>query len=99
MSDPEAKPPLSLSADEFRRLGHLVVDRIADYRKGLATRRVLCDVAPGDLLAALPIDPPEQPQGFEAVLDDLERLILPALTVAAAGNAIAGFESTRADTT
>ncbi|MEZ6038344.1 MAG: aminotransferase class V-fold PLP-dependent enzyme [Planctomycetota bacterium] len=69
-----------MSAEEFRRLGHRVVDWIADYRAGVAARDVLCDTEPGDLLAALPSTPPEHPEGFEQVLDDLDRLLLPRLS-------------------
>ena len=80
MSEPMSDPSLSLSADEFRRLGHRVVDWIADYRAGVSARSVQCATSPGELLAALPAAPPERPQGFEAVLADLERLVLPRLS-------------------
>jgi aromatic-L-amino-acid decarboxylase len=64
--------------EEFRRFGHRVVDWIADYRAGVATRPVQTNAAPGDLLAALPVDPPEHGEGFDAVLRDLDTLLLPA---------------------
>ncbi|MBL8756066.1 MAG: aspartate aminotransferase family protein [Planctomycetes bacterium] len=67
-----------MSPEEFRRFGHRVVDWIADYRAGVAARPVQTTAAPGDLLAALPHEPPEQGEGFEAVLRDLDALLLPA---------------------
>lgn len=69
-----------MDAEEFRRLAHTVVDWIADYRAGTAQRPVQTTVQPGELLAQLPLTPPRQPEGFEAVLHDLDRLIVPALS-------------------
>lgn len=69
----------SLTPDEFRRLGHLVVDWLADHRARAASRPVTVDVEPGALLARLPAEPPERPEGFEAVLQDVERLLVPHL--------------------
>lgn len=68
-----------MSADEFRRLGHLVVDWLADYRQNVAQRPVSCTSEPGALLARLPEDPPAQPEGFEALLRDMDDLIVPNL--------------------
>ncbi|MFK7739867.1 MAG: aspartate aminotransferase family protein [Planctomycetota bacterium] len=68
-----------LSPEEFRRLGHLVIDWIADYRQNAESQPVTVDVEPGALLAQLPQDPPEQPEGFEALLKDLDTLIVPHL--------------------
>lgn len=71
---------LSMDAEEFRRMAHRVVDWIADYRRDLEARPVCARAAPGDLLARLPPAPPRAPEGFEAVLADLDRTILPALS-------------------
>lgn len=79
MTDSPTASPLSMSPEEFRRLGHLVVDWIADYRTRVATLPVQTNVAPGDLLAQLPTTAPEHGEGFAAVLHDVERLLLPAL--------------------
>jgi len=68
-----------MTPEEFRRFGHEVVDRIADYRATLAARPVLTRVEPGALRAELPAEPPEQPQPFADVLADVERLIVPHL--------------------
>lgn len=69
-----------MSTDEFRRLGHRVVDWIADYRDRAAGLPVQTGVTPGDVLAQLPPNAPEQPEGFDAVLRDLETMVLPALS-------------------
>lgn len=80
MSELPPAPPLSMSPEEFRRHGHRVVDWIADYRTRVAGLPVETGAHPGDVLAALPLAPPEQPEGFDAVLRDLDALLLPALT-------------------
>ena len=65
--------------EEFRALAHSVVDWIADYRAGLADRPVQPQVEPGSVRSALaPL--PEQPQPFDALLDELDRVVVPAST-------------------
>ncbi len=69
-----------MTPDEFRRFGHRVVDFIADYRAGVAARPVMSPVEPGALKAQLPKAPPDAPESFEAVLRDVQSLILPGLS-------------------
>ena len=69
-----------MTPDEFRRYGHQLVDWIADYREGLAKRPVLEKVEPGAIKAALPATPPEQPEAMQALIEDLDRLVMPGLT-------------------
>jgi aromatic-L-amino-acid/L-tryptophan decarboxylase len=69
-----------MTPEEFRAIGHRLVDWVADYRAGLDKRPVMAQTAPGDVKAQLPAAPPERPEGFEAVFRDLERVILPGLT-------------------
>jgi aromatic-L-amino-acid decarboxylase len=69
-----------MDAEEFRRLGHRVVDWIADYRATTSDRPVMSRVEPGSIRAALPASPPERGEPFEAVLADLERVVVPGLS-------------------
>jgi aromatic-L-amino-acid decarboxylase len=72
-----------MSGDEFRRRGHAAVDAIADYWDSLqcdGAPPVLCPLKPGDVLASLPPRAPEHGEPFEAVMADLQRLIVPGLT-------------------
>jgi aromatic-L-amino-acid/L-tryptophan decarboxylase len=69
-----------MTSEEFRRYGHQIVDFIADYRANIATRPVMAQTAPGAVRAALPADPPEAPEAFEKILEDLDRVILPGLS-------------------
>ena len=65
---------------EFRRHGHALVEWIAQYLESSERYPVLSRVAPGDLTRALPGQAPEAAESFDAVLGDIERLIVPALT-------------------
>jgi aromatic-L-amino-acid decarboxylase len=74
-------PPLGdMSAAEFRRYGHGVIDWIGDYLDQIEERPVLAQAQPGDLKAQLPTSPPEQGEAMDDVLADVDRLIVPALT-------------------
>lgn len=69
-----------MTPDEFRRLGHQLIDWIADYRQSLDQQPVMAEVSPGILQDQLPEVPPLAPEPFEAILADLDRLIVPGLT-------------------
>ena len=66
--------------EEFRRLGHAVVDWVADHRAGLAGRPVRGPVEPGDVRAALPGLLPESPQPLQDLLRVLDEVVVPGST-------------------
>jgi aromatic-L-amino-acid decarboxylase len=69
-----------MSPEEFREYGHAVVDWVAEYWATLAQRPVQPPVAPGAVAAGLPEAAPERGEPVAAVLADLDRVVLPALT-------------------
>ncbi|SBT47957.1 pyridoxal-dependent decarboxylase [Micromonospora narathiwatensis] len=69
-----------MDPEEFRRAGHAVVDWIADYWKTVGQRPVTSQDPPGAVAAALPAGPTEQGEPVEAVLADLDRVVVPRLT-------------------
>ena len=69
-----------MTPDEFRRYGHAVVDWIADYHSRIESFPVLSQVKPGEVRASLPANPPLHGESFDAVLRDVENLILPGVT-------------------
>ena len=69
-----------MTPDEFRRIGHRVVDWIADYRSGIVSRQVLSRSAPGEVRQRLPAAPPETGEPLDALLRDLDETILPGIT-------------------
>jgi aromatic-L-amino-acid decarboxylase len=66
--------------DEFRRHGHALVEWIAKYFEDVERYPALSAAKPGDLIRALPAEAPEHGEPFERIVDDLDRLILPATT-------------------
>src|SRR5688500_8293867 len=70
----------TVTPEEFRAFGHRVVDLIADYRRDVAQYPVMARTAPGEIKAALPAEPPTQPEPFDHILRDLDRVIMPGLT-------------------
>jgi len=69
-----------MPAEEFRRYGHELIDWIANYFEHIEDLPVLAQMGPGDLKAQLPSSPPEQGESMQAILADIDRLIVPALT-------------------
>jgi aromatic-L-amino-acid decarboxylase len=69
-----------MTPEEFRKYGHQLIDRIAGYRAGVAELPVMSQVKPGALRKALPTSAPQRAEPFEAVLGDLDSLIMPGLS-------------------
>jgi aromatic-L-amino-acid/L-tryptophan decarboxylase len=64
----------------FRDDGALALDWVASYLERVGELPVLAQVEPGQIRAVLPRSAPEQPEPFEAVLRDLDEVLLPGLT-------------------
>ena len=69
-----------MSAEDFRRHGHEVVDWISDYLSHNERYPVLAQVEPGELRSQLPSSPPRRGEPMEEILADVDRLVVPALT-------------------
>jgi aromatic-L-amino-acid/L-tryptophan decarboxylase len=86
ISDQKTAAPANQNSDwqayveDFRRAGHETVDWIARYLSTVRDMPVLAQTRPGELLDALPQSAPEKGESFAAILDDFDRLIMPAVT-------------------
>ncbi len=69
-----------MTPEEFRAVGHRLIDWVADYRARVAQLPVMARTAPGEVKSQFPVTPPEQPEGFDAIFRDLERVIVPGLS-------------------
>lgn len=69
-----------LTPDEFRRLGHELVEWCARYFESLDEVAVVPDIAPGWLRDQLPTAAPATPESWDGILADLDRLILPSVS-------------------
>ncbi|HEV8628686.1 MAG TPA: pyridoxal-dependent decarboxylase [Thermoanaerobaculia bacterium] len=82
-----------MTPDEFRRHGREVVEWIARYMERVEELPVLSRVQPGEIRAQLPAHPPEHGEPFDAVLADLDRVVLPGITHWQSPNFFAYFPS------
>src|SRR5882757_2540176 len=69
-----------MNLEEFRRHGHALIDWLADYHRGLASRPVQAATRPGDVRSMLPAEPPQNPEAFEACIADLDTIVAPNLS-------------------
>ena len=69
-----------MDTSEFRRVGHELIDWIANYFDHIEDLPVLAAIEPGELKAQLPLSPPQHGEPMETIISDLDRLIVPALT-------------------
>lgn len=69
-----------LETDEFRRLGHQLIDWIADYQQKVESLPVLSQVKPGQVRSLLPAAAPEQGESWERIMADVNRIIMPGIT-------------------
>ena len=68
-----------MDTEEFRRLGHRVIDWIADYRETIAERPVAPPTEPGSVRRQLPDHAPETGESLDNLLDDLDSIVAPNL--------------------
>jgi aromatic-L-amino-acid decarboxylase len=64
----------------FREDGAAALDWVADYLDRLREFPVLAQVAPGEIRARLPAEPPAVPEPFAAVLRDLDTTLMDGVT-------------------
>ena len=69
-----------MDTNEFRRLGHEMVEWVASYRERVAGLPVMSPVLPGDVRRLLPPEPPQQGEGLDGILAELDRVVLPGIT-------------------
>ncbi len=61
---------------EFRKRGREMVDYIVDYLDNIDARRVTPNIEPGYLQDLIPSDPPEKPEDWDTIMDDVEKKIM-----------------------
>ena len=69
-----------MTPDDFRTRGHQLIDWIADYRERVSALPVMARTTPGDIKRQLPQAPPTEPESFDAILADVERIVMPGLS-------------------
>jgi aromatic-L-amino-acid decarboxylase len=69
-----------MNPEEFRQVGHQLIDWIANYRARVADLPVMARSEPGEVRSQLPAAPPESGESFDGIFRDLEQVIVPALS-------------------
>ena len=69
-----------MTPDEFRTHGRAVIDWIADYMETVESLPVRSTVDPGEIRAKLPPHPPVNGEPFDAVMRDLDEVVMPGVT-------------------
>jgi aromatic-L-amino-acid/L-tryptophan decarboxylase len=69
-----------MTPEEFRAAGHQLIDWIADYRARVDQWPVMARTEPGEIKARLPASPPDAAEPFDAIVADLDRIVVPGLS-------------------
>ncbi len=69
-----------MTPEDFKKHGHQLIDWIADYIENVEQQRVTSLVEPGGIRSQLAEHPPATPDGFDAVMADTDRVVVPGLT-------------------
>lgn len=75
-----------MNDDDLREVGPAVLDWVASYRESVIDRASAHRSAPGDVRRLLPGEPPENPEEWATILDDLDRIVTPHLLHWQSGN-------------
>jgi aromatic-L-amino-acid decarboxylase len=69
-----------MTPDEFRQRGKEMVDWIADYWERVESFPVMSRSAPGEVRSRLPDRAPEEGESFDAIMADVDEIIMPGVT-------------------
>ena len=67
---------------EFRKRGREMVDYIVDYLDNIDARRVTPNIEPGYLQELIPNEPPQNPEDWDTIMDDVEKKIMIGVSTA-----------------
>ena len=70
-----------MDAEEFRKRAKEMVDYVADYLENIRDRRPLPTVKPGYLRELIPDEAPRDPELWGDVFHDIERVIMPGVSM------------------
>jgi len=68
-----------MDSKDFKFLAKDTIDFLVEYQDSLRSRPVFPDICPGYLRSLLPDEIPNQPESWENILPDIEKVIVPGL--------------------
>jgi aromatic-L-amino-acid decarboxylase len=69
-----------MGPEAFREAARLTAEWVARYREGIEELPVLSRAEPGEIGGLVPAAPPEEAEPFTALVEDLDRVVVPGLT-------------------
>ena len=69
-----------MDTNTFRRIGHELVDWIAEYRDHIESFPVMSQVRPGEIRAMMPAEPPQRGLGLDDIAMTLNKIVMPGIT-------------------
>ncbi|MEQ8712600.1 MAG: pyridoxal-dependent decarboxylase [Cyclobacteriaceae bacterium] len=69
-----------IDKEEFKKRAYELVDWMADYMENVEEYPVKSTVAPGEIKAQLPQQPPATGESFDAIWNDFQKIIMPGMT-------------------
>jgi aromatic-L-amino-acid decarboxylase len=69
-----------MDLETFRKNGYAAIDWVVDYLKNVEDYPVMSQVKPGDIRKLLPESAPEKGESFEAMLKDVNEVVMPGIT-------------------
>ncbi|XP_046898037.1 histidine decarboxylase [Hypomesus transpacificus] len=68
-----------MQAEDYNRRAKELVDYITEYLSSIRERRVTPDVSPGYMRELIPESPPSEPEDWDSIFRDIERVIMPGV--------------------
>ncbi|KAM8877264.1 histidine decarboxylase [Synchiropus picturatus] len=68
-----------MQPEEYNRRGKQMVDYITDYLVSIRERRVIPDVKPGYLRDLIPDSAPAEPEDWDNIFSDIEKVVMPGV--------------------
>ncbi len=69
-----------MNLEEFRKRAHEAVDWVADYYENLEKKPVKSQSQPNEIYNQIPQKAPQQSESFDALMNDLDNIIMPGIT-------------------
>ena len=69
-----------MSAEAFRKEGYAMIDWIAAYMDNVESYSVMSQVTPGEIRSKLPASPPSKGESMQAMMRDVNEIIMPGIT-------------------
>ena len=70
-----------MNDEEFEVAGHQMLKYVIDYHKKIRERRVMPNVRPGFMRKLLPDHAPQTPEKWDQLYKDIERVIMPGVSI------------------